>query len=190
MNETRLNRESNILACCRSNEKRKEKSRDAARCRRSKETDIFTELAAALPVPPEQAAHLDKASVMRLAIAYLKVRSVVDSSKYLLLLLLLFFAQKQSSKATSPCVCVPLVPRTVAKSETLNQMDELFSKALNGFMLVLSSDGNMIYLSENVSDYLGVSQVRFPAPWQRGVKRKAVVDFLSGFVSSARFRWT
>ncbi|KAK1133195.1 hypothetical protein K0M31_014549 [Melipona bicolor] len=113
-----------------SNEKRKEKSRDAARCRRSKETDIFTELAAALPLPPEQAAHLDKASVMRLAIAYLKVRSVVDS-----------------------------IPGTVAKSETLNQMDELFAKALNGFMLVLSSDGNMIYLSENVSDYLGVSQM-------------------------------
>ncbi|XP_076756551.1 HIF-1 transcription factor component sima [Xylocopa sonorina] len=113
-----------------SNEKRKEKSRDAARCRRSKETDIFTELAAALPVPPEQAAHLDKASVMRLAIAYLKVRLVVDS-----------------------------IPGPLAKSETLNQMDEMFSKALNGFMLVLSSDGNIIYLSENVSDYLGVSQM-------------------------------
>lgn len=72
----------NFSRCCRSNEKRKERSRDAARCRRSKETDIFTELAAALPVVPEQAAHLDKASVMRLAIAYLKVRSVVDSSEY------------------------------------------------------------------------------------------------------------
>ncbi|KOC66656.1 Hypoxia-inducible factor 1-alpha, partial [Habropoda laboriosa] len=114
-----------------SNEKRKEKSRDAARCRRSKETDIFSDLAAALPVPPDQAAHLDKASVMRLAIAYLKVRSVVDS-----------------------------IPGPLTKSESAsNQMDELFSKALNGFMLVLSSDGNMIYLSENVSDYLGVSQM-------------------------------
>jgi len=67
---------------CRSNEKRKERSRDAARCRRSRETDIFAELAAALPIAPEQAVHLDKASVMRLAIAYLKVRSVVDSSEY------------------------------------------------------------------------------------------------------------
>ncbi|XP_017879539.1 hypoxia-inducible factor 1-alpha isoform X2 [Ceratina calcarata] len=113
----------------RSNEKRKEKSRDAARCRRSKETDIFTEMAAALPVAPEQAAHLDKASVMRLAIAYLKVRSVVDS-----------------------------IPGPLAKSET-NQMDELFTKAMNGFMLVLSNDGSIIYLSENVSDYLGVSQM-------------------------------
>ncbi|XP_053984821.1 hypoxia-inducible factor 3-alpha isoform X2 [Hylaeus volcanicus] len=114
----------------RSNEKRKEKSRDAARCRRSKETDIFTELAAALPVPPDQAAHLDKASVMRLAIAYLKVRSVADT-----------------------------MPPPVTKSETSSEMDDLFSKALNGFMLVLSSDGNMVYLSENVSDYLGVSQM-------------------------------
>lgn len=67
----------------RSNEKRKERSRDAARCRRSRETDIFTELAAALPVSQEQATHLDKASVMRLAIAYLKVRAVVDSSEFL-----------------------------------------------------------------------------------------------------------
>ncbi|KAF7409554.1 hypothetical protein HZH68_003935 [Vespula germanica] len=63
-----------------SNEKRKERSRDAARCRRSRETDIFTELAAALPVSQDQATHLDKASVMRLAIAYLKVRAVVDST--------------------------------------------------------------------------------------------------------------
>lgn len=66
----------------RSNEKRKERSRDAARCRRSKETDIFTELAAALPISTDQVQHLDKASVMRLAIAYLKVRSVVDSSEF------------------------------------------------------------------------------------------------------------
>ncbi|XP_029171939.1 hypoxia-inducible factor 1-alpha-like isoform X2 [Nylanderia fulva] len=114
----------------RSNEKRKERSRDAARCRRSKETDIFVELAGALPVTAEQATHLDKASVMRLAIAYLKVRSIVDS-----------------------------IPASLEKSELTAEIDALFPKALNGFMLVLSSDGNMIYLSENVSDYLGVSQM-------------------------------
>lgn len=65
----------------------------------------------------------------------------------------------QSSISIYPLV-IPLVPGTLTKSETLNHMDELFSRALNGFMLVLSNDGNMIYLSENVSDYLGVSQVR------------------------------
>lgn len=51
------------------------------------------------------------------------------------------------------------VPVSVAKPELSAKMDELFPKALNGFMLVLSSDGNMVYLSENVKDYLGVSQV-------------------------------
>lgn len=51
------------------------------------------------------------------------------------------------------------VPGTVAKTETSVKMDELFPEALNGFMLVLSNDGNMVYLSENVSEYLGVSQV-------------------------------
>ena len=69
----------------RSNEKRKEKSRDAARCRRSRETDIFTELAGALPMSTDQAAHLDKASVMRLAIAYLKVRALIDAGMYFLI---------------------------------------------------------------------------------------------------------
>ncbi|XP_015588167.1 hypoxia-inducible factor 1-alpha isoform X2 [Cephus cinctus] len=114
----------------RSNEKRKEKSRDAARCRRSRETDIFTELAAELPVSPDQANHLDKASIMRLAIAYLKVRAVVNA-----------------------------IPEPLAKSEPTAEMDEFFLKALDGFMLVLSSNGDMVYLSENVSDYLGVSQM-------------------------------
>lgn len=66
----------------RNNEKRKEKSRDAARCRRSKETEIFTELAKALPLPGEEVDQLDKASVMRLTISYLKVRSVMTMCKF------------------------------------------------------------------------------------------------------------
>lgn len=62
---------------CRNNEKRKEKSRDAARCRRSRETEIFTELASELPMKSEEIDHLDKASVMRLSISYLKVRKMI-----------------------------------------------------------------------------------------------------------------
>ena len=78
----------------------------------------------------------------------------------------------------------------MAKCETLNQMDELFSKALNGFMLVLSSDGNMIYLSENVSDYLGVSQVRLSPDSVKRVERNGGSRSPErGFVL-ARFRWT
>lgn len=63
---------------CRNNEKRKEKSRDAARCRRSRETEIFTELASVLPMKTEEVDNLDKASVMRLSISFLKVRGMID----------------------------------------------------------------------------------------------------------------
>lgn len=62
----------------RNNEKRKEKSRDAARCRRSRETEIFTDLANVLPARREEVEQLDKASIMRLSIAYLKVRGMLD----------------------------------------------------------------------------------------------------------------
>lgn len=66
----------------RNNEKRKEKSRDAARCRRSRETEIFQDLASLLPMRPEEVEHLDKASVMRLSIAFLKARNMLELCKY------------------------------------------------------------------------------------------------------------
>lgn len=66
-----------IMFCYRNNEKRKEKSRDAARCRRSKETEIFSDLAKALPIVQDQISQLDKASIMRLAISFLRVRDMV-----------------------------------------------------------------------------------------------------------------
>lgn len=69
------------LLCYRNNEKRKEKSRDAARSRRSRETEIFTDLANALPLTSEQISQLDKASVMRLAISYLRVRDMATLGK-------------------------------------------------------------------------------------------------------------
>lgn len=65
----------------RNNEKRKEKSRDAARCRRSRECEIFTDLANVLPARREEVDQLDKASIMRLSIAYLKVRGMLDCCK-------------------------------------------------------------------------------------------------------------
>ena len=55
---------------------RKERSRDAARCRRSKENAEFYELAQLLPLPPAITGQLDKASVIRLTITYLRLRQV------------------------------------------------------------------------------------------------------------------
>jgi hypothetical protein len=59
---------------CRILELRKEKSRDAARSRRGKENHEFYELAKMLPLPNAITSQLDKASIIRLTIAYLKLR--------------------------------------------------------------------------------------------------------------------
>lgn len=53
---------------------RKEKSRDAARTRRGKENFEFYELAKLLPLPAAITSQLDKASIIRLTISYLKLR--------------------------------------------------------------------------------------------------------------------
>lgn len=55
-------------------ELRKEKSRDAARSRRGKENYEFYELAKMLPLPGAITSQLDKASIIRLTISYLKLR--------------------------------------------------------------------------------------------------------------------
>jgi hypoxia-inducible factor 1 alpha len=80
--ETSYLTNTDFFCCFRNSEKRKEKSRDAARCRRSRETEIFTDLAKALPMPQSTISQLDKASIMRLAISYLKVRSLLNMREY------------------------------------------------------------------------------------------------------------
>ncbi|NP_001085564.1 endothelial PAS domain protein 1 S homeolog [Xenopus laevis] len=114
-----------------SSERRKEKSRDAARCRRSKETEVFYELAHQLPLPQSISAHLDKASIMRLTISFLRTHKVLSS------------------------VCVDRNIETDSEKE----MDNLYLKALEGFVAVVTQDGDMIFLSENVNKYLGLTQV-------------------------------
>ena len=73
----------NVFSSIRNSEKRKEKSREAARCRRSKESEIFTDMANLLPVPSSLSSQLDKASIMRLTIAFLKAQSLLGNSKFL-----------------------------------------------------------------------------------------------------------
>ncbi|XP_052766769.1 hypoxia-inducible factor 1-alpha-like isoform X2 [Mya arenaria] len=116
----------------RNTEKRKEKSRDAARCRRGKEGEIFSELASQLPLPMTTIDSLDKASVMRLLLSYLKVRSTMEKR---------------------PKLEVPLDDPLMLK------LDTMYPKALDGILLLLSKEGDMIYISESVSKLLGLQQI-------------------------------
>ncbi|XP_041668246.1 hypoxia inducible factor 1 subunit alpha a [Cheilinus undulatus] len=111
-------------------ERRKEKSRDAARCRRGKESEVFYELAQELPLPHSVRSSLDKASIMRLTISYLRMRKLLSNDE----------------------------PMAEEQTELDEQLNSSYLKALEGFLMVLSEDGDMIYLSENVNKCLGLAQ--------------------------------
>jgi hypothetical protein len=64
-------------------EKRKEKSREAARHRRSQESEILNDMANLLPLPINVSSLLDKTSILRLTLAFLKTQSLLDSSEFL-----------------------------------------------------------------------------------------------------------
>ncbi|XP_063707106.1 rho GTPase-activating protein 7-like isoform X2 [Culicoides brevitarsis] len=120
----------------RNNEKRKEKSRDAARCRRSRESDIFNDLATLLPLQKKEVEHLDKASIMRLSIAYLKVQNMLKNSN--------LSCNIDSEKD------VKMISKFTG-TQTLNTLD--------GFLLILSEDGIITYISENIHEFLGLSHI-------------------------------
>ncbi|XP_031703013.1 hypoxia inducible factor 1 subunit alpha a [Anarrhichthys ocellatus] len=113
-----------------SSDRRKEKSRDAARSRRGKESEVFYELAQELPLPHSVSSSLDKASIMRLIISYLRMRKLLSTDE----------------------------PITEEETELESQLNSSYLKALEGFLLVLSDDGDMIYLTENVNKCLGLEQ--------------------------------
>ncbi|XP_051693361.2 hypoxia-inducible factor 3-alpha isoform X2 [Oryctolagus cuniculus] len=112
-----------------STELRKEKSRDAARSRRSQETEVLYQLAHTLPFARGVSAHLDKASIMRLTISYLRMHRLCAAGEW-----------NQAGAEREP-------------------LDACYLKALEGFVMVLTAQGDMAYLSENVSKHLGLSQL-------------------------------
>lgn len=91
---------------------------------------MFYELAQELPLPHSVSSSLDKASIMRLTISYLRMRKLLSTDE------------------------------PVAEEETdLDfQLNSSYLKALDGFLMVLSEDGDMIYLSENINKCLGLAQ--------------------------------
>nr|NP_001165655.1 hypoxia-inducible factor 1-alpha [Xenopus laevis]Q9I8A9.1 RecName: Full=Hypoxia-inducible factor 1-alpha; Short=HIF-1-alpha; Short=HIF1-alpha [Xenopus laevis]CAB96628.1 hypoxia inducible factor 1 alpha [Xenopus laevis] len=111
-----------------SSERRKEKSRDAARCRRSNESEVFYELSHELPLPHNVSSHLDKASIMRLDHQLPAVEKVADAGDL------------------------------DGETELDKQLNCFYLKALEGFVLVLTEEGDMIYLSENVNKCMGLTQ--------------------------------
>jgi len=136
----------------------KEKSRDAARSRRGKENYEFYELAKMLPLPGAITSQLDKASIVRLTIAYLRLRE--------------FAAHgdppwnrdgRFDGKATLKGSTLRRVHGPLSGGLAMDVFEEHegthILQSLDGFAISLASDCRFLYISETVSIYLGLSQV-------------------------------
>uniref|UniRef100_A0A3Q3WYY4 Endothelial PAS domain protein 1b n=1 Tax=Mola mola TaxID=94237 RepID=A0A3Q3WYY4_MOLML len=100
-------------------------SREAARKRRRVESDMFGDLSRLLPLPPSVRVHLDKPSIIRLTLSYIRAHArVLD----------------RGTKGTEGV-------------ET-----NMLLTILEGFLIVLSTKGDIIFLSDDVSKYLGMTQ--------------------------------
>lgn len=114
----------------------KEKSKNAARSRREKENQEFSELAKLLPLPTAITTQLDKASIIRLTTSYLKMRHVFPHG-----------LGDEWGAAPPP------------RESNMKELGSHLLQTLDGFIFVVGRDGKIMYISETASVHLGLSQV-------------------------------
>ncbi|NWY24555.1 AHR protein, partial [Pheucticus melanocephalus] len=107
----------------------------------------LSKLTGLLPFPEDVRSRLDKLSILRLAVGYLRVKSYL--------------------RATAPnvgsCVDQPRPPGGDRWTEPQGGRElfpegELLLQALNGFVIAVTGDGYIFYISPTVQDYLGFHQ--------------------------------
>ncbi|XP_018607082.2 hypoxia inducible factor 1 subunit alpha, like 2 isoform X1 [Scleropages formosus] len=139
-----------------SSEWRRARSRASARSRRERESQLFRELAGALPSAPGPAGHMDKASLIRLTLTYLRLREILDDLGHM-----------QSSADGKPHAVCPGTPG--ARPSQTNQCgcnsgttpcdEKVLDSALGGFMLLVSHSGQVIYATGAVTAHTGINQM-------------------------------
>ncbi|XP_038851054.1 aryl hydrocarbon receptor 1a isoform X2 [Salvelinus namaycush] len=96
-------------------------------------------LASLLPYPQDVISKLDKLTILRLCVSYLRAKS--------------FFNVTRQSTASQRPEC------NVLKKQDLHVPEgELLLQVLNGFVLVVTAGGTIFYASSTIQDYLGFHQ--------------------------------
>ncbi|XP_031570758.1 endothelial PAS domain-containing protein 1-like [Actinia tenebrosa] len=112
------------------------KSRDAARSRRGQQNDEFIELSHQLPLPEAISGQLDRLCIMRLTNSYIKIKKLLNSM------------MNQDIRQVQQ---LSLRGSSVYDKQALEAMD--------GFLYVVAPDGQCLYISDNISHYMGLSQI-------------------------------
>ncbi|XP_041830304.1 endothelial PAS domain-containing protein 1-like [Melanotaenia boesemani] len=140
-------------------EKRRAISREAARRRRRVESDVFGDLCRLLPLQPSVRAHLDKPSIIRLTLSYIRMHALIkETSVDAAARHTATYLQRVGGGEELNC--------SGGQGEEEKEKEELLSsnetnmylRTLEGFVMVLSTEGDMIFLSDNVSKYMGLMQ--------------------------------
>ncbi|XP_035289429.1 hypoxia inducible factor 1 subunit alpha, like 2 isoform X2 [Anguilla anguilla] len=132
---------------------RKARSRVAARGRRERECGLFGELLRGLPLPQPVVAHLDKASVIRLTLSYLRLRALLDAPDCAV------NAPHCTLEGTRPVTLQSSNAGQGYEPDVTSCVEMVLDSALEGFLLLLSRDGQVIYTTEAISMHTGIKQV-------------------------------
>ncbi|XP_030641797.1 aryl hydrocarbon receptor-like [Chanos chanos] len=104
-------------------------------------------LANLLPFPEEVTSTLDKLSILRLSVSYLRAKNFFRVA-----------VKNHNCNGVASSVDNHDCSKTVGLPSSWNPESELLLQALNGFVLVITADGIIFYSSHTIQDYLGFHQ--------------------------------
>lgn len=159
-----------------SKRKKKFTGGNASKRHRDRVNIEFNNLAKLLPFPESVIIKLDKSSILRLAVSYIRAKSFFKDTKHV-------FEHGGNSATRPPEEKNVQDFQSKSIQEGTGVVSEMFSHALDGFLLVLTEDMKVLFVSESVRDYLGYCQagiihenfLQFVNPSDHGVVQSSIM---------------